>query len=66
MKTKIIVVLIIIILLGIVAFQNQSDISIKLYFWKLSVSKAIFIPASIFIGFIFGYISGRLKKRRSR
>lgn len=39
--------------------QNTQVVTLRLYFWKISMSQIILIPLSVLLGFALGYIVAR-------
>jgi uncharacterized integral membrane protein len=64
MKTKILIVLILLILLAIVLFQNTQEVVFRIFFWKIAMSQVILVPLAVVVGFLFGYFiaKGGMKK----
>ncbi|TFH38398.1 MAG: DUF1049 domain-containing protein [Bacteroidia bacterium] len=65
MKTKLVVILVLTILTVIFVLQNTAVISVRLWFWEASISRALLIVLCLAIGIIIGIIipsSGREKK----
>jgi uncharacterized integral membrane protein len=48
--------------------QNTQVVTLRLYFWKISMSQIILIPLVLILGFIIGYIvcklTGKTEKRK--
>ena len=63
MKTKTIVILVGVILALIIVLQNTQVVSIQFLFWKIGMSRIIFLPLVILIGFIIGFFVGRTSRR---
>ena len=40
--------------------QNTQGVTLRLYFWKISMSQIILIPLVLILGFILGYIVCKL------
>lgn len=59
MKSKFLIIFIIITLVLIFLVQNAQVVTLHLYFWKISMSQIILIPLILIIGFIAGYIVAR-------
>jgi uncharacterized integral membrane protein len=55
-RPKFIVVTAIILLLLVPLLQNSEVVSLKIYFWEVSMSRIIFFPVLILIGFVIGLI----------
>jgi uncharacterized integral membrane protein len=65
MKTKILIVAVLLILMAIVLVQNTQEVVFRVYFWKISMSQMILVPLAVLVGFLFGYFvakTGREKK----
>ena len=70
MKTKIIILMIIIILFTVFVSQNTNIISLNVLFWKFEMSTIVVISITFLIGLIIGFIlvsmfSGPKKKEQS-
>jgi uncharacterized integral membrane protein len=52
---KLIIALVLIVLVVILLFQNTEVVTLKIYFWEISMSQIILIPLVLFIGFLAGY-----------
>ena len=63
MKPKIIVVLVIAALFLIFLIQNTQVVTLRLYFWEISMSQIILIPLAILAGFVFGFIVARVSRK---
>lgn len=65
-RPKFIVVTTIIVLLLILLLQNSDVVSLKIYFWEVSMSRIIFFPVLILIGFIAGFVVAKVVPSRWR
>jgi len=63
MKFKTIVILILVALFIIILVQNVQVVSLRFLFWDISMSRIIFIPLILIIGFILGFIAAKAKKK---
>ena len=65
---KFITAIILAVLLIIFLVQNTQVVTLRLYFWKISMSQIILIPLVLILGFIIGYIvckmTGKNEKRK--
>ncbi|UCE42045.1 MAG: DUF1049 domain-containing protein [Candidatus Aminicenantes bacterium] len=65
MKPKYIIIIILMVLALIIAFQNQEIVTFHLFFWTISMSRILVIIGFLFIGFLLGlltsYRSGKLQ-----
>jgi uncharacterized integral membrane protein len=52
---KFIIALILIALVVILLIQNRQDVTLEIYFWKISMPQIIFMPLLLLIGFFAGY-----------
>jgi uncharacterized integral membrane protein len=48
------------LLFVIFLFQNMDDVTLRLYFWQVSMSKIILIPLAILAGFVAGFVVAKL------
>jgi putative membrane protein len=63
MKIKKIVVIVLIVFIVILLIQNVQVITLRFLFWKISMSRIIFIPLVLIIGFILGYLFAKISKK---
>ena len=63
MKPKLIFFLVVAALFLIFLIQNTQVITLRLYFWEISMSQIILIPLAILIGFALGLIVGKISKK---
>lgn len=70
MKPKLIVILTAILLFLIVLTQNTYVITLRLFFWQISMSQVLLILFTIILGFAAGYITAvvvmKMEKRPLR
>jgi uncharacterized integral membrane protein len=64
MKAKIIIVLVLLVLLVMLLLQNQEVVTYRIYFWTVSLSQGILVPAVALAGLVLGFILGTLGRRR--
>ena len=64
MKTKTVIALILIALFLIILIQNVDVVTLQFLFWEISMSRILFIPFILIIGFILGYIFAKAKKQK--
>jgi uncharacterized integral membrane protein len=55
MKTKLISILVVLILFLVFLIQNTQVVTLRLYFWKISMSQIVLIPLVLILGFALGY-----------
>ena len=63
MKPKFIVVLVIVGLFLVFLIQNTQVVTLRLYFWEISMSQIILIPLAILVGFVFGFIVAKIPRK---
>jgi len=66
MKAKTTVVLVLIALFVIILIENTQVVSLRLFFWKISMSQIILTPLTILIGFVIGYIVAKVTAHDNR
>ncbi|UCE07184.1 MAG: DUF1049 domain-containing protein [bacterium] len=62
MKFKTIIALILVSIFLIILIQNVQVVTLRFLLWKISMSRIIFVPFIMLIGFILGYIAAKAKK----
>jgi len=64
MKGKVLAVIVLIVLLAIIIFQNTQEVVYRIFIWKISMSQIILVPLAVLVGFLFGYFvaKGGMKK----
>lgn len=60
---KVIAGLVIGLLFVIFLFQNMDDVTLRLYFWQMSMSKIILIPLAILVGFVGGFVVAKVTRK---
>jgi len=63
MKTKHIVGIVVFVLIAIFLIQNTQVVTLRFYFWQLSMSQIILLPLTMLIGIAIGYIIARVTKK---
>ena len=63
MKPKTIIILILVVLAVIVVLQNTEIVTLQIFFWKISMSRIIFISFLLLMGFILGFLVAKLVRR---
>ncbi len=61
MKTKILLVAVLLVLLIIILFQNTQEVVFRIYFWKISMSQVVLVPLAVLIGMFFGYFLAKTR-----
>ena len=63
MSAKSIVILILIGFFVLFVIQNTRIVEVQLLFWTVSMSRALMLLATLFIGLIAGWLLGRIKRK---
>ena len=63
MKPKHIAILVVFVFFLIFLIQNTQVVTLRLYFWTISMSQIILIPLCILIGALLGYFGPALLKK---
>jgi len=63
MTPKTIIILVLIVLAAIVLIQNTEIVTLQLLFWKISMSRIIFMAFLLIVGFGLGYLAAALVKK---
>jgi uncharacterized integral membrane protein len=64
MKTKIIIVAVLLVLLAILLIQNTQEVIFRMFFWKISMSQMILVPLAVLVGFVFGYFVAKMGREK--
>jgi uncharacterized integral membrane protein len=63
MKPKTIIVAVLIILCLILLLQNTQVVTLRIFFWKASISRIFLLPVLVLMGFIVGYVTAKLGEK---
>ncbi len=61
MKTKTIVILALVALAVILVIQNAGLVEFRIYFWKVIMSRLIFMAGLLAVGFALGFLVAKSK-----
>ena len=64
MKTKLLIVAVLLVLLAILLIQNTQEVTFRMFFWKISMSQMVLVPLAVLVGFLFGYFLAKLGKEK--
>jgi uncharacterized integral membrane protein len=56
MKSKTIIILVLIVLAIVVVIQNSEIVTLQLFFWKIMMSRIIFMVGLLAVGFVLGIL----------
>jgi uncharacterized integral membrane protein len=63
MKTKTIVILVLIVLAVVLVIQNSALVELQIYFWKIIMSRIIFMVGLLALGFAMGFLAAKLREK---
>ena len=63
---KTIAIVVVVVLFLIFLFQNTSAVTLRLYFWEVSLSQIILVPLILLVGFACGFAVGKLTGRKKQ
>jgi len=56
MKPKTIIILVLIVLAVVIIIQNSEMVTLQLFFWKIMMSRIIFMVGLLAVGFVLGIL----------
>ncbi len=59
MNAKSVLVVVLLLFVLIVIFQNTQAVEFRILFWKLTMSRIIWLLMVLLVGFAAGYLTGR-------
>lgn len=62
-KAKWITAMVIAALILILMAQNTQVVTVRLFLWEISMSRIIFFPALVLLGFVLGYMAALFQRR---
>jgi uncharacterized integral membrane protein len=66
MKSKTILILVLVTLLAILLFQNSGSSSLRLYLWNIDAPMFVLVFFSFLLGFALGFLVPKLEKKRDK
>lgn len=63
MKSKTIIILVLFVLAVVIIIQNSEMVTLQLFFWKIMMSRIIFMVGLLAIGFVLGILVTKRKAR---
>jgi uncharacterized integral membrane protein len=61
MKTKLLIVGVLLVLIAILLVQNTQEVVFRIFFWKIGMSQMILVPLAVIVGFFFGYFLAKTR-----
>jgi uncharacterized integral membrane protein len=65
-NAKTIAIIVVFILFLVFLFQNTSVVTLRLYFWEISMSQIILIPLVLLVGFAVGFAVAKLTGKKKQ
>lgn len=65
MSFKNIIFVILAVLITVVVMQNFESVSLQVLFWEIEIPKIILLPIFLVIGYITGYFTGVLGRKKA-
>ena len=65
-QPRFIVALVLVVLVGILFLQNTQVVTLKIYFWEISMPQIILLPLVLLLGFVAGYGIARFKGKTKK
>ena len=63
MKPKTIIILILIVLAIVIVIQNSEIVTLQLFFWKIMMSRIIFMVGLLAVGFVLGFLVAKMTQK---
>jgi len=63
MKTKLIVIIVLVVLVGILLIQNSQRVTFWLFFWSVQVSQLLLVLIMLGLGFLGGWLTATFTRR---
>jgi len=66
MRPKYIALLVVLVLVLLILFQNREVVSLRFLFWSIEMSRVILVLITVGLGFILGFATSVIVGRRRR
>jgi len=63
MKPKTIIILVLIALAIVIVIQNSEMVTVQLFFWKIMMSRIIFLVGLLVVGFSLGLLVAKMTQK---
>jgi len=63
MKSKTIIILALVVLAIVIILQNSEMVTLQLFFWKIMMSRIIFMVGLLAVGFVLGILVTKRKAK---
>ncbi len=66
MKPKTIIILVLMVLAVVIVIQNSQMVTLQLFFWKIMMSRIIFIVGLLVVGFSLGFLVAKMTHKTKK
>lgn len=63
MRPKTIIILVLIVLAVVIVIQNSEMVTLQLFFWKIMMSRIIFMVGLLMVGFFLGFLVAKMTQK---
>ncbi len=63
MSSKTIIILVLIVLAIVIVIQNSEMVTLQLFFWKIMMSRIIFMVGLLVVGFALGFLVAKMTQK---
>ena len=63
MKPKTIIILVLIVLAIVIIIQNSEMVTLQFFFWKIMMSRIIFMVGLLVVGFALGFLVAKMTQK---
>ena len=63
MSPKTIIILVLIVLAIVIVIQNSEMVTLQLFFWKIMMSRIIFMVGLLVVGFALGFLVAKMTQK---
>jgi uncharacterized integral membrane protein len=63
MKPKTIIILVLIVLAVVIVIQNSEMVTLQVFFWKIMMSRIIFMVGLLVVGFALGFLVAKMTQK---
>ncbi len=62
-KSKTVLILVLVVLAVVIVVQNSEIVTLQLFFWKIMMSRIIFMVGLLAVGFVLGFLVTQRKTK---
>lgn len=63
MSSKTIIILVLIVLAIVLVIQNSQMVTLQIFFWKIMMSRIIFMVGLLVVGFALGFLVAKMTQK---